>query len=341
MLIYTPEKSNEVFKLSEDFLAKNELDNEITNLLWAYQSAIGTIPHTNENWWSGHFFPATESQEELQVSCNLCLFGFYKQSMVSLRSGLELGLLSVYWNLNDNGHIEVQNWLRAKQDTPRFSDVWKKLVQNESIKSFQDHYDLKNNLLNLGFLHNFVHTKGHKYSNHIGLLKGNFQTFEEKGLLQWISTYKEIVKIITVLHLLKYPISTVECIYEDKFGIDIPMFGGLNASQQDQINTIIGENEYKLIKSININRDEQKEFLHWINSLPDLSEEEKQEKIIESDKFNIEQMGFKDWIKQEKKIYDKYWNSKEVKNRIQILKKWANEEGMMESKLIRLKIKKR
>lgn len=335
MLIYTPERSNIVLEKSEHFLGGTNLKQEISDLLWVYQSAIGTIPHTNENMWSGHFFPATESQEELQVSCNLCLFGFYKQAMVSTRSGLELGLLSVYWNLSDNGHVEIKNWLNSKQNTPRFSDVWKKLEKNQSIKNFQTIYDLKSRLLELGYLHNFVHTKGHKFSNHIGLIKSNYQTFEEKGFVQWLSAFREVIEIITILHLLKYPISTIEFIYEDKFGIDIPMFGGLNSSQLKLIKKIIGEGVFQHIKDFNKDNTEQQEFLNWLNSLPDLTKEEKEEKIIELDKMNIEQMGFFSWVKQEEKIYKEFWDSKEIKLRIRKLKSWAEEMKYLKPKLER------
>jgi hypothetical protein len=206
---FTPDRSNEVLEKTKQYLEAHNLLSEISELGWTYQAAQGTVPHTYENLWSGHFFPMIDSWEELQVSFNLCAFGFYKQAMTSLRSGLETGLLSVYWNLNDDGHIVVQNWLKSREDTPRLVDIWKRLSTNANIALFQQKHDIKQQLLNLGFLHDYVHTKGHQYSNRIGLLKSNTQTFEEKGLLSWLSTFREVIKVVTVLHLLKYPIAVI------------------------------------------------------------------------------------------------------------------------------------
>jgi hypothetical protein len=168
-------------------------------------------------------------------------------------------------------------------------------------------------------------------------MKSNYQTFEEKGFLLWVHSFREIVIIITILHLLKYPISTVEYVYENKFGIDIPMFGGLNASQQTLIQSMVGAEAFELIKGINQKQKEQVDFMNWLESLPDLSEDEKQEIIINLDKSHIEQMGFNEWIKQGKKIYRDHWDSEEIQGRIHKLKKWAKEMNYMDHKLQRLK----
>ena len=108
--IWHPDKSVGVYEESKRFLDQSGLEPEITRVGWTYHHVGDLIPHTMENFWSGHFFPWLESWEEIQISCNLALFGFYKQAKVSLRGGLELGLLSVYWNLNDRG---VWAWSRG------------------------------------------------------------------------------------------------------------------------------------------------------------------------------------------------------------------------------------
>lgn len=90
---YECDKSIEVYYLSKDFIENSDVKEKISELFWVYHSIGDLIPHTAESLWSGHIFPWVESWEELQISYNLCLFGFYKQAMVSLRSALELGLL--------------------------------------------------------------------------------------------------------------------------------------------------------------------------------------------------------------------------------------------------------
>ena len=74
--IYEPERSIEVLKKTEIFFQDNpSVIQKITNLGWVYQSIGKTIPHTTENFWSGHFFPYVESTQEFQISFNLVLFG--------------------------------------------------------------------------------------------------------------------------------------------------------------------------------------------------------------------------------------------------------------------------
>src|SRR6188768_4311976 len=139
--IYEPDKSVQVLNKSESYLTDNpDIKKRIEELGWIYQTVGMIIPQTMENLWSGHFFPFTESWEELQISFTQCCFGLYKQAFVSLRSGLELGLLSVYYNINDEGHKEVMNWYKSKDhksfDTPYAKDVWKILLSNTYIKLF-------------------------------------------------------------------------------------------------------------------------------------------------------------------------------------------------------------
>jgi len=83
---YTQKLSREVCKKTIEYIRESSLEKEIENLGWIYQSVGDLIPHTTESFWSGHFFPWTESYEELQISWNLCSMGFYKQAMTSLRS---------------------------------------------------------------------------------------------------------------------------------------------------------------------------------------------------------------------------------------------------------------
>lgn len=135
-------------------------------------------------------------------------------------------MLSVYYNINDEGHKTIQDWLKSKDswqaNTPRMDKVWKILNTNKNIADFNNKFNLRKRFDDLSFLHNYVHTKGYKYSNHLGVLKANHQTFEENVLKKWIDTYKEAVIVIATLHMLKYPISVIEFEWDRKIGIDNP-----------------------------------------------------------------------------------------------------------------------
>lgn len=320
-----------------------KIKNKYEALSWAYHSVGKMIPHTTENFWSGHFFPYTESWDELQISFNLVLFGLYKQAFVSLRSGLELGMLSVYYNINDDGHKTVQDWLKSKDNweanTPRANKIWKILNTNKSISKFNAKFDLQADFDQLSFLHNFVHTKGYKYSNHLGLLKSNHQTFEEKILKKWLNAYEKIIVIIITLHMSKYPISIIEYNWSRKVGIDNP-FPVLESYEIEKITKLLPDNYISEIKSIAEKDQETQDLFSYISELPEMTEEEKESQIIEFDKSMIEHgNGFIKWEAMELKLIENYSqkDQKKVLDRIAILKKWAIENNMMQPKIERLK----
>ncbi|WP_430812090.1 MULTISPECIES: hypothetical protein [unclassified Carboxylicivirga] len=339
-LIYTPERSIEVFKKTEEFLIENpDLKLKIEKLSWIYHSLHNIIPTTMQSFWSGHSFPYNESWEEIQISFNLICFGLYKQAMTSLRSTLELGLLSVYYNINDDGHNAVKKWLSSadskEADTPKIQDVWKILLQHENIKKFQEQIDIKGRLLKLGFLHNYVHTKGHVFSNKLGKLKSNYQTFEKDYIEKWINTLEEIVIIVMTLHLLKYPAGLIQFDYSRKFGIDIPSFSHLREHEIENLTKYLPTEYFQLLQEISNKDQETINFLEWVNSHPDITEEDVENQIVEMDKMDIERQGIEDYKRQQLIIYrveDFNDLSDKVKDRINKLEKWAIDNNFIEPK---------
>lgn len=343
--IFEPDKSIKVYNKTEKYLDDNpSIKNRIEELGWIYHTVGMIIPQNIENFWSGHFFPFTESWEELQISFNLCCFGLYKQAFVSLRSGLELGLLSVYYNISDEGHKAVKDWFNSKDSievkTPRAKKIWEILLSNNNIKRFNDKHNIKQTFKNLGYLHNYVHTKGIKFSNQMGLLKSNCQTFEPKLLDKWLKSYADIVSLICSLHLLKYPISVIRFDYQKKFGIDIPSFGGLEEYNITKISKILPSGYLKEIEIIANDDQVTQNTIQEISSFPDMTEEELEEQIIRFEKSFIENgEGFTKWLEEQEALLKSLGETKfdeKMKNRIEILRKWAIEYNFLESKAKRL-----
>jgi hypothetical protein len=342
--IYEPDKSIDVYKQTEKYFETNpEIKTRIEELGWIFHTLGMIIPQNFENFWSGHFFPFIEAWEELQVSFTQICFGLYKQAFVSLRSGLELGILSVYFNINDDGHKVVKDWLNSKDvreaDTPRAKMIWKILLSNENIKKFNEKHNIKKTFDELGYLHNYVHTKGAKYSNRMGLLKNNSQTFEIELISKWVKSYSDIISLVSTLHLLKYPISVIRFDYSKKFGIDIPSFGGLEEFNIDKIAKILPEHYLNDIELIAKEDIETQKTINEISSLPDMTEEQIEEQIINLEKMTIEHgEGFEKWLKNQENILkllgqDKF--STVMKHRIKILENWAKKNDFMKSKLER------
>ena len=343
--IYEPEKSIDVYKETEKYFEANpDIKRRIEELGWIYHTVGMIIPQNLENLWSGHYFPFIDSWEELQVSFTQICFGLYKQAFVSLRSGLELGILSVYFNINDDGHNAVKEWLQAKDirdaNTPRAETIWKILLSNWNIKKFNEKHDLRKTFDNLGYLHNYVHTKGAKYSNRMGLLKSNSQTFEAKLISKWLNSYADIISLVSTLHLLKYPISVVRFDYSKKFGIDIPSFGGLEEYNIDKIASILSDKYLEDIELIAKDDLTTQETIKEISSFPDMTEEQVEEQIINLDKMSIENgEGFIKWQENQEKWLKSFGQEEfddKMKVRIELLRKWAEENNFMESKAKRL-----
>jgi hypothetical protein len=337
--IYTSDKSIDVYEQSKLFIEQSDYKTKIAELAWAYHSIGDVIPQTNESFWSGHFFPWMESWDEIQISFTLCSFGLYKQAMVSLRAGLELGLLSVYWNLNDDGHQVVKKWLGSKEYTPQFEDIWKKLIQHQNFKLFQQKYDLKNRIKTLqSSLHKYVHTRGVRFSNSMGLFKSNFQTFEEESFQTWFVAFQETIKILALTHLIKYPVGVIKHEYDRKFGIDRPMFGGLSESKIRLLEKIIGEEIFKVIVDISTQDPQVQAINTWLERLPDMTSDELEKQILKFDQFNIEMMGLEAWLQLEDKLLGNSSERSEQRlRRIEYLTQWAKEQGFEKARFERKK----
>src|SRR5579871_570612 len=271
---YTSDRSIEVYKQTQQWFESSDLNVVLHDLSWVYFILGKMIPQTMESMCSGHFFPYTESWDELQISFTLCIFGLYKQSMVSLRSGLELGLLSVYWNLNDDGHKVIKDWVHSKQDTPKLGEIAKKLAAHGNFKLLDDAFDLKIQLSEFNYLHNYVHTKGRKYSNTLASKPVPGQHFDSKAIETWLQAFEGVIRILCILHLTKYPIGTVRYDFSRKFGIDIPAFGGLDKHEVDRLEHFIGTEIFQTIAHIGSIDPNVKEIMDWVQSLPDMTPEQ-------------------------------------------------------------------
>jgi len=336
LLTYDFEKSFDVYWQTEKYIIEKKYDELISSLFIAYLQIGKVIPQTTTNYWSGHSFPWTESWDELQISFNLASQGFYKQSFYSLRSGFELGLLSVYWNLHDDGHLVIQEWLKAETNTPHFSVVWDKLNSHKNFSKFQEFFDIKSRLLNLGYLHDYVHSKGLLYSNTMGKFKSNFQTFENDCFEEWQKSFEEIMKVLIILHLIKYPVGTIKFDFRGKFGIDIPDFGGLDIGRVELIEELIGVDVFAALEEVAKQDEAVYEIMVWVRSLPEMTEEQRMEQIFVIDQRWLERMGFVEWLNMEMKFYEQFEESEEHKEKISMLKSWAESQGFMKSKIDRM-----
>ena len=276
----------QVLKESNNYFeSKNEISSKVNRIIWILRSMEDLLPQTVESFWSGHMLPMIEASYELESSVQLCKFGFYKHALIALRNTLELGLLSIYWDLEDKSYVEIQEWLHSHKPTPFKKDVIAKLKTNQHIKTFDDKHNFFNEVNSLfGELSNFAHTRGKDHSN-IDLSNSNVNSFNEKSLLKCIDFLPKVVKIVVIIHILKYPIAFQHTPFDQKFGLNIPAGGYLEPDQSKTIKKFLDEDVLKTLQAISDSDHIAVEKAKWINRQPDITKEEMQKQV---DKFNRE-----------------------------------------------------
>ncbi len=334
------EHVDEVVVATDTFFADNpEYAHRIESYVDVFRLIMDLIPATVDNFWSGNLFPYTEAEYELNSSVYFAIRGFYKQALNSLRSVLELGLLSVYWDIEDKSHIAIQEWLQSKEDTPFRHKIQKRLLEHKNIKRFDDEAGFFTQLDALyKKLSSFTHTKGARYSSR-ALSISNYNTFNEKSLKYWARSLQEVIRLVMMLHILKYPVAYQYTPVDEKFGLNSPIGGFLNPHQVERVKEIFDEKTNTLLQTISDADPEAIEVAKWVNSHPDITEEEYEQQAIDFDKQMILHYkgGFPKWLEEEKKILDVYdqHNVPEAKarleKRIALLTQWAIEEGLAQS----------
>ena len=155
----------------------------------------------------------------------------------------------------------------------------------------------------------------------------------------WVRSLQEVIRLVMILHILKYPVAYQYTPIEEKFGLNGPAGGFLNPQQVERVKAIFDEETNVLLQNISDADPEAIEIAQWVQSFPDITEEEFEQQSIDHDKRTIRHYvgGFPKWLEYQKQILDMYdrQNLPEAKARqekhIAILMRWAIEEGLAKS----------
>jgi hypothetical protein len=338
LLLNSEENILSVLEQSNEYLTNNkQLSEKISEFIWIYRSLTDLVPETVEKFGSGHIFPLSEAEYELESSVAFCKLGFYKHAMIALRNVLELGLLSVYWDVGGQSHLEIQNWLKSGERTPFKKNVFKKLRTHPNIHKFDDKHKL---LDKTGFLYerlsNFAHTKGMKYSSR-GLGKSNINTFDQSSLHGWQKLLGDVIEVVVIFHLLIYPIGFQNTPMHEKFGLNGPAGGFLEPFEVERIKRILDIGMAKTLQEISDNDEKTKRIVQEIDKIPDITTEQFYEQVLEKDKREIAHSGYDHWHRNQLKSYaflkreapSEYEDKKQY---IKTMRKWAKANGFLTSK---------
>ena len=157
---------------------------------------------------------------------------------------------------------------------------------------------------------------------------------------QWIKKFKEIIKLLEILHLLRFPAMSLNFPTEfllSKFGTfnKIPLCGCGLGDETRVFFSFISSEEKEFIQELSMKDDEVQYIIKWFNDLPDLTELEVKKLIIEEEKENIRHSGFENWISN-----SNFHDDRIDENMVQLLKNWAQENNLLSLESILDNLKK-
>jgi hypothetical protein len=298
---FSPERSSEVLEQTRQYLATSGYGQTMKCLIQAFFPTWKLIPIPNEAILSEHTFPWRESYHDLQIGFTLATFGLYKQAHASLRSAVEQGLLTVYWNIEDDGPKRIRAWLKSRENTPFSRKVWTRIERHRNFALFQESYNIRGEFEALGDLHDYVHTKGVRYSNALpfpegGKLRVAGQRFSESAFANWESSFERVLRFIALCYLVRYPLGTIRYDWSRKFGIDVPAFGCLETDEVDRLEELVTSIAFRRLLPIAEQDSHVVEAMKWVASIPEMTEAETETQLIEFDKSLVRDMGLDKWL---------------------------------------------
>ncbi len=251
---------------------------------------------------------------------------------------LELGCLSVYWDIRGPAHIDAQGWLRSLEVTPFRRALFAKLKTNTNIRAFHNKHGLLGETENLyKKLCDFAHTKGIRFSSR-ALSQSNVNTFNHESLKKWLAFMTQVVRVVVAFHVLRYPVGLQDTPIDDKFGLNGPVGGFLEPFQAERIRGLYPPEVVATLQEISDNDPEAQDLAAWVNEKPDLTGEDWRAQIETEDKREIEASGFEHWLKEQKQIVKQLRQTDPAATARRLhyfkaMREWAKEKGHLKGRM--------
>lgn len=335
LLLHSKTNVDSTYDLSSQFLKENpDILDEIHYHYWALHYVWDVIPQDGSTIFnSAHTFPATESESKFDAAIELALEGFYYESILVLKSCYELGLLSVFYNHDDNGPSNIEKWAKSQADTPFMRDVKHGMEKITSFIEFDKAFSLLTDLDSIyRLLNDYSHTKGLRFSS-IGISKkSNVNHFNEAAFHNWWSIACAVSKTIVLVHAIRYPLAIKKLNLSSKFGIDIPFGYFLDDSHVDTVRRVLPGDRVKFIEQL-LDKDEFSQVvIQDIASRPDMTDKELKQQGTEFSQMLIEHHpnGYIGWFEFHETLYKRAGKKahKAFLEEARELEEWAKEKGV-------------
>jgi hypothetical protein len=252
---------------------------ELFHFKHALNELRSLLPQTLANVMSGHEAPLIFANIEISEAIDLAYSGFYRYAFIALRSVLEYGMMSVYYNRNDVGNEAVQGWLRGGKDgekTPTIRVMRDRLRADVPyIRVFDDEFQILHEAQQTyDILNDHVHGKGYRASSFgtLGLASMNVIGLNTERFEEWLLTYKQVVRIVAALHILKYPLALKRIPFDQKSSC-YPAVGFIIGNRR-RIGMIFEPPQKARLRDICDHDPYVRIFTAYTKSLPDLTKSE-------------------------------------------------------------------
>ncbi|WP_144756800.1 hypothetical protein [Curtobacterium pusillum] len=295
---YSDDELATVARDTDSFLESNpEIRGGFSNSVWLLHGLVQLVPVTETNLFSGNLHPLFEAEADLRASTTQVRFGLYKQALSGLRGVLELGLLSVYWDIDDTAHIDIQDWLQGREDTPGFSAVGRKLLKLPAVQAAlerdPDLFERGKSLYRE--ISGFAHSRGYRKSTAGLVLQSNRPLFSADAMLKWVTLRDRVLNLVLIFHLLKYPSGLQVTPLSQKLGMNTPVGGFVEPSVRDRFLAHLGPSMAAILQEISDADERAQSAANYFQNLPDYPVESWREDILKQDKEWIAMMGYDDW----------------------------------------------
>lgn len=238
------------------------------------------------------YYPAVETEMELDHSIKHALIGSYKSAFADLRRAIELSINFVYLISEQTDKKKAVNWIRSRHNTVAFTKAIKELIKLGRFKEIQTSHDWMKNLQNLyldlsSYSHNKGILKGYRELNDTNFFSAGTSapSIKYETLKSFCDFYIQTVKEIVAIQSLYNPVILVGVPFDEKFGLEGPMSGLFNEGQAELVNQLIPKSYRTHFDNLIENDKEIKSIVQYFDSLPNLTVEDLTEQAKRQDDF--------------------------------------------------------
>lgn len=231
------------------------------------------------------FFPFAEAGMDLEYAISHALCGANKSAYFNLRSFLELGFTGLYFISEAATETEGKEWVAGVSFTPFFNRSLKRLLLCSEYAAAEPHIGYSHLLRDTyNSISDRTHTRGTSHG-HLELNRSNRPQFIEKSFLEFIEMAERCCEALAITLSIQHPIVLIPLPMDEKFGLNPPLSGFLQEYDVNSLKSFISPPRLQWLEAFAASDSDTQGLREWVESQPDLTEEQWQEQIRHQEEF--------------------------------------------------------